>query len=231
MCARYTLTSAEKELARLYQVEIPDDYAPNYNLAPTQEGLVITADQPGIAQKMHFGLVPYWAESTKLNISTLNARSEEALTKKTYGPLLQNHKTCLVLADGFYEWDRKSGKSIPYRFVLREREVFAFAGLWSQWKSEDGTVVYRSYTIMTTTANETVRKVHDPKNRMPVILDKYTEPFWLSKNVPPLDLLSLCKPYLDERMQSYRVSTDVNAAVIKGVINNKPELMLPLNSF
>lgn len=230
MCARYTLTRAEKEIQKLYEVQLKEGFAPNYNLAPTQEGLVITADEPGIAQKMHFGLVPYWAESTKLNISTLNAKSEEVLEKKTYRPLVHNHKTCLVLADGFYEWDKKSGKSIPYRFILKDRPVFAFAGLWSQWKSTDGSVVYRSFTIMTTAANKTVSKVHDPKNRMPVILDKHTEPFWLSKDISPTDLLSLCVPYPDEKMEAYQVSTAVNAAAIKGVINNKPELMLPLNS-
>lgn len=230
MCARYTLTRAEKEIQKLYEVQLKEGFAPNYNLAPTQEGLVITADEPGIAQKMHFGLVPFWAESTKLNISTLNAKSEEVLEKKTYRPLIHNHKTCLVLADGFYEWDKKSGKSVPYRFILKDRPLFAFAGLWSQWKSADGSIVYRSFTIMTTEANKTVGKVHDPKNRMPVILTKYTEPFWLSKDISPADLLSLCVPYPDEKMEAYQVSSGVNAAAIKGVINNRPELMLPQNS-
>lgn len=230
MCARYTLTRAEKELQKLYEVQMKEAFEPNYNLAPTQEGLVITADEPRIAQRMHFGLVPYWAESTKLNISTLNARSEDALEKKTYRPLILNHKTCLVLADGFYEWDRKSGKSIPYRFILKDRPLFAFAGLWSQWKSADGAIVYRSFTIMTTAANKTVGKVHDPKNRMPVILDKHTEPFWLSKDISPAELLRLCIPYPDEKMEAFQVSTDVNAAAIKGLINNRPELMLPINS-
>lgn len=230
MCARYTLTRAEKEIEKLYQVQLKSGFAPNYNLAPTQEGLVITADEPGVAQQMHFGLVPYWAESTKLNISTLNAKSEEVLEKKTYRPLIQHHKTCLVLADGFYEWDRKSGKSIPYRFILKDRQLFAFAGLWSQWKSRDGTTVYRSFTIMTTAANKIVGKVHDPKNRMPVILDKHNEALWLSKDVSPADLLNLCLPYPDEKMEAFEVSTAVNAAAIKGVINNKPELVLPLNS-
>jgi putative SOS response-associated peptidase YedK len=224
------MKTAVDVIGKLYSAGVPLDYEPNYNLSPTQEGLVITADEPGIIQKMHFGLVPYWADSTKLNISTLNARSEEVLQKRTYAPLVAHHKTCLVLADGFYEWDRKSGKSLPYHFVLRDREVFAFAGLWSQWKSKDGSQVYKSFTIMTTVANETVGKVHDPKFRMPVILDRHTEPFWLSKDISPADLLSLCKPYPDEKMESYRVGTDVNSAVIKGVINNRPELIKPLNS-
>jgi putative SOS response-associated peptidase YedK len=230
MCARYTLTKRQETLLQTFNnVQFPD-FEPNYNLAPTQNGLVITADEPGIAQQMHFGLIPFWSANTKLNISTLNARSEEALTSKLWSPLIKNTKTCLVLADGFYEWDRKTGTSIPYHFKLTDRDVFAFAGLWSQWKSKDGTEVYRSFTIMTTQANETVGKVHDPKFRMPVILDKYEEQLWLAKDLSPADRLSICNPYPDEKMTSYRVSTVVNTAATKRVANNKPDLVLPLNS-
>lgn len=230
MCARYTLTKKEKELLKAYQVKLPSPFEPNYNLAPTQEGLVITADEPDIAQKMHFGLIPYWAESVKLDFSTLNARSEEALTKKTYAPLLKHHKTCLILADGFYEWDRKSGKSLPYRFELLERELFAFAGLWSQWKNPVNGEVYRSFTIMTTKANETVGKVHDPKFRMPVILSRNEEQLWLNKDLSVPDLLTLCDTYPDSDMRSFRVSTAVNGAVVNNMINNQPEFLLPINS-
>lgn len=230
MCARYTLTRKQEEILKAFTASMMEPFAPNYNLAPTQNGLVITADEPSLVQPMHFGLIPYWAADTKLNIATLNARSEEVLEKKTYAPLITKHKTCLVLADGFYEWDRKSGKPLPYRFELNDRPLFAFAGLWSQWKSKDGSQVYKSFTIMTTKANETVGKVHDPKFRMPVILEQQDERLWLDKQLSPTDLLQLCVPYPDDKMKAYRVSTDVNAATVKGAINNRPELMMPLNS-
>lgn len=213
-----------------YQVKVAENYAPNYNVAPTQNGLVITADEPEIAQQMHFGLVPYWAKGIKLDFSTLNARSEEAATKKTYQPLLKHHKTCLVLADGFYEWDKKSGKPEPYRFILKERELFAFAGLWSQWKDPFTNEAYRSFTIMTTAANETVGKVHDPKFRMPVILDRNEEKLWLSKDLSVPELLSLCDPYPDESMDSFRVSNAVNSTVMNKAINNHAGLILPLTA-
>lgn len=230
MCARYTLTKKQLELLKAYQVKLPADYNPNFNLAPTQNGLIITADEPETAQHMHFGLVPHWSESVKLNFSTLNARSEEAATNKTWSPLLKNHKTCLVIADGFYEWDKKSGSSIPYRFKLNERELFTFAGLWSQWKDKFSGEVYRSFTIMTTVANDTVGKVHDPKFRMPVILDKNEEALWLSKDLSVPELLSLCDTYPDDLMTGYQVSASVNSTVINKLHNNHPDLILPLNS-
>jgi len=230
MCGRYTITKTEKEIKQVYPVIIPDNFTPNYNLAPTQQGLVITSDEPAIAQQMHFGLVPHWAKDIKLNFSTLNARSEEAATNRTWAPLLLHHKTCLVLADSFYEWDKKSGKSIPFRFVLNDREIFAFAGLWSQWKNKENGEVYRSFTIMTTKSNEIVGKVHDPKFRMPVILDKNEEDLWLNKELSVPEILSLCDSYPDNGMSSYQVSTSVNSAVVNKQANNAPELIMPLNS-
>lgn len=209
MCARYTLSKKQEEILKAYSVTLAGEYSPNYNFVPTQEGLVITGDEPGRAQKMHFGLVPYWAADTKLNISTLNARSEEVLEKKTYAPLIQKHKTCLVLADGFYEWDRKGGKPIPYRFILKDRELFSFAGLWSQSKSKGGSQVYRSFTILTTEANKVVGKVHDPKFRMQVILDNYNEKLWLDTELSPTALLSLCKQYPDDKMNACRDGNEV----------------------
>lgn len=230
MCSRFTFTKKEKEILKAYQVKLPPEVQPNYNLAPTQKALVITADEPGIAQHMHFGLVPHWAESIKLDFSTLNARTEEAAVKKTFAPLLAHHKTCLILTDGFYEWDRKSGKPLPYRFILKDRELFAFAGLWSQWKDKFSGELYRSFTIMTTKANETVGKVHGPKSRMPVILNQQDDSRWLSKDLSVSALLSLCNAYPDEQMDSFRVSTAVNGTVVNKQPNNKAELMLPLNN-
>jgi putative SOS response-associated peptidase YedK len=121
MCARYTITKTEKQLLDAYNVKLEMPFEPNYNLAPTQNGLVITSDEPEIAQQMHFGLVPHWAKDIKLNFSTLNARSEEAATNRTWAPLLQHHKTCLVLADSFYEWDKKSASQ--YHIALSSRIV------------------------------------------------------------------------------------------------------------
>lgn len=229
MCSRYSLSKTERKMLKEYDIPIPSEFKPNYNLAPTQLGLVLTADEPSEAQAMHFGLIPFWAKDTKLNISTINAKSEEAMEKTTWKPLIEKHKRCLVFADGFYEWDRQTGNPLPWRFVVKDREVFAFAGLWSQWKSKDGSIVYRSFSIMTTEANDMVGKVHE-KKRMPVILDKPEETLWLSKDISPKEVLTLCDPYPDDLMECYRVAADMNATAIKKVPNNKPDFILPLNS-
>ena len=155
-----------------------------------------------------------------MSFSTINAREEELLDKKTYAPLIKNHKTCLVLADGFYEWDKKTGSPIPYFFSLKDRDVFAFAGLWSEWKNNDE--VYRSFTIITTASNKIVGEVHSPKYRMPVILPKKAEKMWLAKDLTPTQLLDICQQYPDDLMQTWQVSTAVNSVKNHDVILNQP---------
>lgn len=55
-----TLTKRQEALMQIFNnIQFPD-FEPNYNLVPTQSGLVITADEPSIAQQMHVGLIPFW---------------------------------------------------------------------------------------------------------------------------------------------------------------------------
>jgi putative SOS response-associated peptidase YedK len=229
MCSKFTMAARERKIRQAYPYKIKKVLTPNYNLSPTQEAYIITADEPDIIQPMHFGLVPYWSKEPKMSFSSLNARSHEVMKKKTtYAPLVIHHKTCLVLADGFIENDNKTGVPLPWYFTLTDREVFAFAGLWSRWKSKDGLEVYNSFTIMTVESNDIVGKVHSPTLRMPAILEKENEGLWLSKDLSPNELLTVCKSYPDELMKTHQVSRDINKSKINGVINNRPELILPI---
>lgn len=223
MCARYTITPTPKELLSEFGASAIDpDYRPSYNLAPTQTSPVIIAQKPEAIQLFHFGLVPYWAKDLKTGFKMMNAKSETVMELPTFKPLMKHNKRCLVLADGFYEWKTEGKKKRPYRFTLAERNLFAFAGLWSQWKNEDGTQIYESFTILTTTPNAKVGQLHD---RMPVILEKEHEKLWLDGDVPPAELLQLCIPYPQEEMKMYPVSPEVNVAK-----NNHQDLILPMNS-
>ena len=223
MCARFTLAAAEKVLLEAYAAELAAEYKANWNIAPTQNSLVITADAPNVISPYHFGLVPHWAKDKKEGVRALNARSETVMELKTFKPLMEKNKRCLVLADSFYEWETLDTKEkLPYRFVLPERPVFAFAGLYSWWKDKATEEWYKSFTILTTEPNALVSKLH---NRMPVILTKEEEHIWLSDDVPMADLLELCNPFPDVEMSIYRVSKEVN-----NVRNNHCDLILPENT-
>lgn len=231
MCVRYTLTAEHKEILRAHPLTIVGEkWEPHYNIAPTLKGLVITADQPDIIQHMRFGIVPYWADSLVLKYDTWNIRSEDVLTSKMYRPLLVNHKTCLIIADGFYEWFNAKPEKLPWRFTLKHRKTFCFAGLWSEWVDPETKVAFRTCGIMTTAANQMVAEIHYENPRMPVILQKKDEAIWINKKLSPTQLLTLCVPFPDEQMSKTRVSTRINKVHRKDRPNNDVGLIFPLNT-
>lgn len=222
MCARFSLSKAGTELTSMYEAKVIDPFEPSFNTAPGMNSAVITADRPGEIEQYHFGLVPHWAKDVKIGYKMFNAKSETITELPSFKPLMNKGKRCLVLVDGFYEWKTAGREKLPYRFELTNREVFAFAGLYSHWLNPTNQQWYRSFSIITTTPNETVGELHD---RMPVILSKEEEKLWLTQDVPVKELLPLLDAYPDDEMKKFRVSKEVNKAV-----NNYADLILPDNS-
>jgi putative SOS response-associated peptidase YedK len=126
-------------------------------------------------------------------------------------------RRCLVLADGFYEWQKTSGRKRPHRIILENEDPFAFAGIWSVWQDEHQAKVF-SFSIITTEANPVVAEIHP---RMPVILHPNDEQKWLT--MPPEDATTLLKPYPASLMRTYEVSPEVNSPK-----NDSPEIIHPL---
>ncbi|MFW6124721.1 MAG: SOS response-associated peptidase, partial [Pirellulales bacterium] len=150
----------------------------------------------------------------------INARAETAATKPTFRTALR-HSRCLVLADGFYEWQKQDGPKQPFYIRLQDARPFAFAGLWSRWQGEDETI--ESCTLLTTKANESLRPLHD---RMPVILPPGDYATWLDPAVQDPDVLvPLLRPYADDALEAYPVSRRVNSPT-----NDDPRCIEPLES-
>ena len=139
----------------------------------------------------------------------INAKAETVSEKPSFRKPFKE-KRCLVLADGFYEWKKPDKKTkIPFRFVLKNREPFAFAGLWDSWKDPNGEELL-TFTIITTSANELMSPIHD---RMPVILNSNDEAKWLDPEFKDTDKLKfLLQPFPSELMTAYEVSSIVNSA-------------------
>ncbi|MBS7564647.1 SOS response-associated peptidase [Mucilaginibacter sp. Bleaf8] len=220
MCARYSLSKDTQIIETEYTAKVIDPFAPSYNTAPTMNSAVITSGRPDEVQQYHFGLVPFWAQDTKIGLKMFNARAETLLELPSFKPLMEKNRRCLVLADGFYEWEKAGNEKLPHRFTLLNQPVFAFAGLYSYWKDKKTGEGYPSFTIITTASNKTVGQLH---NRMPVILSKEYESLWLANDIPMKDLTQLLTPYPDDEMEMYRVSKEVNVAR-----NNHAGLIAPL---
>ena len=223
MCGRASLTKTEHELeqrfnATFYSEDIERyNPLPNFNMAPGQFHPVLTNDRPDEFHYLKWGLVPFWAKDEKTGYQLINARAETLIEKPAFKGAFKNRR-CLIPLDGFYEWQRqKSGLNLPYRFVLQHKEVFAVAGIWESWEKPVGTTLH-SFSIITVRANKTVGKLH---GRMPAILFPSDEHLWLENDIPMQDLMQLLKPFPEDLIFGYPVSTKVNS-----VRNNGPDLIL-----
>lgn len=221
MCGRYSLFTDYAVIIERFHIENTtvheDEYSASYNVAPSQQVLAVVNDgDKNRLGKLQWGLIPPWAKDAKIGYKMINARSETAAEKPSFRNAFKK-KRCLVVADSFYEWQRKDGAKIPMRIKLKTGEPFAFAALWESWHSPEGEII-NSCSILTTGPNALMESIHD---RMPVILTKEGEKIWLDPQVEDIETLKdLMKPYKAEEMEAYRVSEEVNSPK-----NNKPELI------
>lgn len=213
MCGRFAQRTDPKRVAKWFGVEEVPELEPRYNIAPTQEILGVRETED--VREMAFykwGLIPSWAKDTSMGARLINARSETVREKPAFRQAFKQRR-CIIPADGFYEWQRTDGRKQPFFFQMRDESPFGFAGLWEQWKGEEGQVI-NSCTILTTAANEVLRPVHD---RMPVILRPDDYALWLDHDTRKLEMVEdLLRPYPADEMASYPVSTLVNSPRSQG---------------
>jgi putative SOS response-associated peptidase YedK len=195
-------------------LNIPEGMAPRYNIAPSQPVAVVPNDGKNTLDFYVWGLVPFWAKDPQIGNRMINARAETLAEKPSFKTAFRRRR-CLVLADGFYEWQRKpiasssrsTGAKTPMYIKMTSGEPFAFAGLWETWNAPDGSRLI-TCNIITTEPNELVSQIH---NRMPVILPTDAYQTWLDPHErAPSELSSLLKPYPADQMVSYPVSKQVN---------------------
>jgi putative SOS response-associated peptidase YedK len=222
MCGRYTVATDPAELSDRFDVELPGDWDPSWNVAPTQSvpAIVRGRDELRELRLLRFGLVPHWAKDTKGSFSLINARAETIRSRSAYRGLLERRRA-LIVADGFYEWRTDpDGRRRPVRFTVGDGEPFAFAGLWASWKNPQTGEWLGSCSIITTEANSVVSPVHD---RMPVILPRAREADWLDLTLTPPEVDALLVPFPAAEMSAHEASLLVNSPK-----NDGPELLDPL---
>jgi putative SOS response-associated peptidase YedK len=218
MCGRYTLAVEAAEVMEDFDLMgTPLGWKPRYNVAPTQAVAVITALSPAKLDFMKWGLVPSWAKDIEIGNRLINARSETISEKPAFRGAFK-YRRCLILADGFYEWQRIEGKrTTPYYIQRADHKLFAFAGIWEHWQSKMGDELL-SCSIITCAPNELMAPIHD---RMPVILDKDSYASWIEQK-PGANPKDLLVPYPAEKMSAFPVSRIVNDPK-----NDVPQCILP----
>lgn len=208
MCGRFTLAADPETLATLFNLHQLPDLAPRYNIAPTQPVAAVRFD-PNRNRRgftyLTWGLIPFWAKDSKIGARMINARAETVAEKPAFRGAFK-YRRCLIPADGFYEWQKRTNGKQPYYITFEDHHPFAFAGLWERWQGDDGSVI-ETCILLTTSANELLRPIH---NRMPVILDPGDYADWLAPTSSPSHLRQLLRPYSGTGLITFPVSPRVN---------------------
>ncbi|MFK7928635.1 MAG: SOS response-associated peptidase [Myxococcota bacterium] len=208
VCGRVSMLATPELILQLFGVTTVPEFEPMYNTAPTDPVLTVRADGGGArsASFMRWGLVPSWAKDAKIGNRLFNARSETAHSKPSFRSPFRKRR-CLVLTDGFYEWQRQRKEKLPWRILHHDGQPFALAGLWERWSPPEGAPI-ETATVLTMPANPFIAEIHD---RMPLILPASAWADWLDpSNTDSNAIKSLIQPYPPEKLSRYRVSTVVN---------------------
>jgi len=205
MCSRFYRTTDLKDLYGRYEIaEVIEVLGPQSNIAPQDKALIIPATAgKRIADARVFGIINPFIKEAKL---MLHMRAESLAAKPNFRPYLLNHR-CLVIANGFIEWERrpipgkKAKDSHPYRFDLRNGDMMSLAGIW----------VDEGFAIVTTEPNSLVEKYQE---RMAVILRREDEAAWLDANNKDIgSLVTMLAPFPSKAL--------INAELPKAISNSK----------
>jgi putative SOS response-associated peptidase YedK len=209
MCGRYVIKAPVSQLATMFDLMDVPPLTPRFNVAPTQMVPAVRL-KPETKKRelvmLKWGLIPAWAKDAAIGNEMIMARADTVADKPAFRDAFRRRR-CLMVADGFYEWQKTNDKKQPYFIGLKDQDPFAFAGLWEHWKDPEGDAVETS-ALITTDANDIVRPIHD---RMPVILQPKDYEAWLDlENQDTMALQRLLQPYPGEAMMAYPVSSFVN---------------------
>jgi putative SOS response-associated peptidase YedK len=208
MCGRYTLHHNVEEIEVRFDAESNlEDFGPRYNIAPSQMVPTIRQTDKRELVNCKWGLIPFWAKDPAIGNKMINAKAETLAEKPSFKHALAKRR-CLIPADGFYEW-KKQGKAPSQPIYIRRHDqgLFAFAGLWEEWKTPEGDKL-PSCTIITVEPNELISQFH---HRMAAILRPEDEAAWLDLKNPAADVLPLLRPYPAEELEAFEVSRAVNS--------------------
>jgi putative SOS response-associated peptidase YedK len=222
MCGRFSQQRPASELAEIFAAEpLADDPGPRFNVAPTDEALVVVqrGDRRAITA-YRWGLIPHWAEAAKVGSRMFNARAESLTSSPAFRDAFRR-KRCLVPVDGFYEWHREGTRRQPFAIARDDGRPLALAGLWSGWRDPAADRVIRTFTIITTRPNDQLSGLHD---RMPVVVPDEAWSRWLDPGLhDPAELNGLFEPSDEVELRIWPVSPLVN-----NVRNDGPKLFAPI---
>ncbi|MDA7859433.1 SOS response-associated peptidase [bacterium] len=211
MCGRLTLRTPTSALTALFSGLQFSQRAFRFNICPTHPLLCVRQGNSLQLESvdLRWGLIPAWTKEPKIGTGLINARSETAASKPSFRDAFQ-HRRCLIIADGFFEWKKTGAAKQPFYICRKDQQPFCLAGLWESWQDENHPTQapIQTCTVLTTSANDFMAPMHD---RMPVFLEPDQFERWLDKSNPLAEPTQpMMSPLRTDSLQAYPVSTLVN---------------------
>ena len=177
MCGRFVLATRIEAISDQFMAQPTCEWSASYNIAPSQSVVTVCLGVGDERQlhRMRWGFIPHWAkQESYLDTQWINARSETAAKKPAFRQAMA-HRRCVIIADGFYEWDKQSELKQPYYIQTLDSQPFAIAGIWERWVQSDGHSLI-SCAMLTTAATSPVSRIHA---RMPLLVGQAAISSWL----------------------------------------------------
>ena len=216
MCGRYSFGRTDRVDWGRFGVPPVPDLVPNWNISPGSDVLAVREGETAL---LRWGLVPAWAGDPSIGNRLINARSESAEEKPAFRDAFRTRR-CLLVADGFYEWESVAGQKRrqPWRVEGTDGAIFAMGSLWESWFDRRGTRL-ESCTILTVPANGALAHIHD---RMPLIVAPADYAEWIAQGTPAERVRALCCPAPDAAFTAWRISLAINAAANNDLAVTQP---------
>jgi putative SOS response-associated peptidase YedK len=233
MCFSVNVNLVKEELENRYGATFldPDKYSPSYyyHAFSLPELPAICSGRTDEIRLLKWGLIPRWVrnktDADEIRLKTFNARAESIDTKPSFSASFAS-KRCIIPVKGFFEWQHRGEKKIPWYICSFKDEIISLAGLWDEWVESSTGEMFSTFTIVTSDANDLMADIHNSKKRMPVILDRKTEKLWINLETSKKDSLEFLKPCTSEILNAWTISDLVNR---KSSDRNTPDILKPYN--
>jgi putative SOS response-associated peptidase YedK len=207
MCGRFSITNPQA-IKSEFNLREEIDFPPRYNIAPSQTIPIIKEDENGLKRlaMVRWGLMPFWAKDPKIAYKMINARAETLAEKPAFREAYKKRR-CLIPADGFYEWKYNGKSKQPYYIHIKNKGMFAFAGLWESWKAPGGNIVESATIITTREHSPALADIHD---RMPLIVNPKLRELWFDLTLDPIHNLHFLNAFEPIKIELFPVGNVVN---------------------
>ena len=224
MCGRYKV--GPRALAGMQAVAgqaVPAHYAPQNpnNFQPGNACPVLVRGGANNVQinSMVWGLIPAWEKHQRNHFTMFNARSETAHEKVSFRQLLSS-KRCVVVIDGYYEWQKvTASKKVPH-FICLDRPLM-IACLYDY----NSTFEVTSFAMLTTESAGKLSAIH---GRCPVVLPTQQDALaWLQvpsagKNLGLPEILDQPSPLFSQELRFWPVTSAMGNPKYQGEDCSEP---------